>query len=225
MRQQSDSNRMAYLEERLRQMEAALQGSGSQPSAPSGTQLAFRESTTSSSQLTQLSAVGHPTALARQGAMFDINAQAEVNNNGFGRQEMANHTDPRILSPVTTRYESNQHHGHYQATQTTVQGAGAYQPFLGMHSLSNEPLSTSNVNHARRISASTLVHRTRNGRAVTGRAVTSQGSQPVQRTGLLRGSNLAHKCRIGTKIRLQIRVYPPRILDVSFLYVHFFLSL
>lgn len=199
-------------------MEVVLQGANSQPSISSGTQSAFRDNVTHASPQTQMSNAGRPSPLARQGAMFEINPQTELNTNVLGRQEIE-HTDPRILSPVTARYDSVQSQTQHQSSQITAQGSSAYQPFLGMHSLSSEPLSTSNVNQARRISASTMVHRTRNGRTTTGSTggSNSRGPLPLQRTGVSKGNDFAKRCRVDTRIRAQFRIYPPCVLDVSVL--------
>ena len=73
-----------------------------------------------------------------------------INNGGIN--------DSRAYIPVSTRYIP-EHTGRDNHVNPSSQDMPGFQPFLGLRSLSIDSLSTSNVNHARRASASTMVQR------------------------------------------------------------------
>ena len=204
----SESERMLLLEQRLRHMEAALQGGRPRitmdPQAESRT---FRRS--SSPEATQV----RSRSLTRQGALTDISMyggtpsqQVRANRGTVGP------IDSRALTPISARYE----HGLAQI-QTPSQASGLppsqpFQPFLGLQSLSANVVSTSHVNQARRASAAAMTQRRQNGRAPLGS--TGRGAAPSRAPrGPPRAADPAQLCYTeDSKIRLQVRVYPP---DVS----------
>ena len=157
----SESDRMFLLERRLQEMEAALQGERPRIStAPQAESQAFRRS--SSPEPTQHT---QSRSLARQGALMDIpihretpSQQARLNRGAIGA------IDSRALVPISARYE----HGLPQVQTCSQPNQGSpqsYQPFLGLQSLSPNPVSTSHVNQARRASAATMIQRRQNTRA------------------------------------------------------------
>lgn len=196
---------MRILEERLRQMEAALQGQGSGIStAPeAGTQI-FHRSTSPDSTRTQSS--GRP--LTRQGAMMDLQLLGETPT----QQTRANRgpidpIDARALAPVSARYEpaSLSQARAYSQPNPPPQ---SYQPFLGLQSLSSNLLPTSLANQARRASAATMLQRRQN-RPANG----SRGAAPSRAPrGPPRAADPAQSCYTeDSKIRIQVRVYPPDV--------------
>ena len=203
----SESERMRLLEERLRQMEAALQGEGlrinSTPQA--GTQT-FRRS--SSPEFTQT----QPMPLTRQGAVMDLLTYCET----LSQQTHANRgtsgpVDSHALAPICTRYEPRSGLSQVQTYSQPNGPPQPYQPFLGLQSLSTSQLPTSHVNQARRASAATMLHRRQNTRVALGN---TRGAAPARaQRGPPRAADPAQFCYTeDRKIRVQVRVYPP---DVS----------
>ena len=203
----SESDRMFLLERRLQEMEAALQGERPRIStAPQAESQAFRRS--SSPEPTQHT---QSRSLARQGALMDIpihretpSQQARLNRGAIGA------IDSRALVPISARYE----HGLPQVQTCSQPNQGSpqsYQPFLGLQSLSPNPVSTSHVNQARRASAATMIQRRQNTRATPG---STRGTAPSRAPrGFPRAADPAQSCYTeDNRIRLQVRVYPP---DVS----------
>ena len=193
---------MRLLEERLRQMEAVIQGERllNMPATPHPGSLILQGGTPSDSIMRS-----QPRSLSRQGAILDLSTHGETP----GQQARADHStaDSHALVPITTLYEPG-----IPRTQALSQSGGPprpSQPFLGLQSLSASSLSTSHVNQARQASAATMLQHRRNIRPALG----AQGAAP--RT-MLRGPSRAADHVQGCytedgKIRLQVRVYPPDV--------------
>merc|ERR1712110_656266 len=216
----SGNDRMSYLEERLRQMEEALSRSYTQPPVPISTQGAFREEHARTPPPNQLSAARQAAPSTGQEATYSVDPSAR-NMPRQEYQESTGRIDTRALSPITTRYQPIQTQSYQPIqpqtqpgmTHSMVQDGRAFQPFLGIHSLSTEPLSTANVNQARRASATTSAQRTRNGRptsSLNGSRRSTPGALASRMNRVPTGSDLEQACRgDNNTIRVQVRVYPP----------------